>query len=124
MQPSSSTDWVAVAARTEQGRLCTITVEPDPLGAHLLRYDGNESVVAVLGAEVIEGLVIALSVTGRTVMPARCPAGGACTLLAIGQRDRVRLYFHAAAGFCAVLDRAAADRLRTTLEQLRDSWHR
>lgn len=119
MQPTSNTERVAVASRTEQGRLCTVGVEPDPLGVHLLRYDGRESAVAVLGAEVIEGLVIALSVTGRTVVPARCPAGGACTLLAIGQRDRVRLYFHAAAAFCAVLDRAAAERLRTSLEQLR-----
>ncbi|MQA15199.1 MAG: hypothetical protein GEV09_13825 [Pseudonocardiaceae bacterium] len=84
----------------------------------MLRYDGSESVVARLSPEVVELLPIALSVTGRTVVSARCPRGGACTLLLIGQPDRIRLYFHAASMFCAVLDRAAVDRLRAAVESL------
>lgn len=120
MRADVSSERVAVAARSEQGQLCMVTVVRDPLGAHLLQYDGSESAVAILSPEVIEGLRVALSTTGRTVVPARRPGGGACTLLALGQRDRVRLYFHAASAFCAVLGRADADRLCVAVEEVAD----
>lgn len=55
------TDRTAVAAKTESGRLCTVTVQRDPLGQHLLRYEGGESAVAELTPEVIELLTVALS---------------------------------------------------------------
>ncbi len=119
MHASSAIDRVAVAARTGQGRLCTVTVERGRLGGHVLRYDGSEDVVAELSPEVIELLPIALSVVGRTTIWARLPGGDACTLLVVGQLDGARLYFHAAAGLCAVFDRAGADRLRGAVEQLR-----
>ena len=44
---------------------------------------------------------------------------GLLTLLVVGQLDGARLYFHAAAGLCAVFDRAGADRLRGAVEQIR-----
>jgi hypothetical protein len=87
----------------------------------LLRYDGSESAVAELTPEVIERLFVALSVRGRTAIPARCPGGGPCTLLTIGHRGGTRLYFHAATAFGAVLDRDAVDRLRAGVERLREA---
>lgn len=118
MGASSGLGPVVIAARTERGRLCSVVVERGGLGGHVLRYGGSESAVATLSPDVVELLPIALSITGRTVVSARCPGGGACTLLVIAERNCARLYFHAAAMFCAVLDRAAADRLRAALDAL------
>lgn len=118
MQTAAGTDRTAVAARTESGRLCQVTVERNLLGDHVLRYDGSETAAAVLSPEVVELLTTALSVLGRSVITARCPSGAACTLLLIAQSQRVGLYFHAATTFCAALDRAAANRLRDALERL------
>lgn len=109
---------VVVAGRTEPGHLCTVSVERGRLGDHLLRYNGSESVVAALRPDVVELLLVAFSVTGRTAVHARCPGGGACTLLLIAQPDRIRLYFHAAVSFGVVLDRGAADRLYVALDGL------
>ncbi len=119
MGSPTRTGRTAVAARTESGRLCTVTVERDPLGTHLLRYDGSETVVAVLTPEVVELLTVALSLRGRSPVQARCPAGGACTLLVIAQRHgRTSLYFHAATATGAVLDTEATKKLRAALESL------
>lgn len=115
-----STVRVAVTGRNEQGRLCTVVVERVGSSAGLLRYDGGESAVAELTPEVIERLFVALSARGRTAIPARCPGGGACTLLTIGQRDGTRVYFHAATAFGAVLGHDAVDRLRAGVERLRE----
>ncbi|HEY6424070.1 MAG TPA: hypothetical protein VIY28_12650 [Pseudonocardiaceae bacterium] len=110
-------DRTAVAARTELGQLCTVTVQRDPLGDHLLRYEGSESAAAELTPEVIELLTVALSVRGRSPIPARSPHGGACTLLVIGHQDgRASLYFHACTATSAALDTAARDKLRAALE--------
>lgn len=111
---------VVVAARTERGRLCSVAVERGGLGGHVLRYDGSERAAAALSPDVVTLLPIALSLTGRTAVSARCPSGGACTLLVIGEAGRARLYFHAAPMFCAVLDRAAVDRLCAALDALAD----
>jgi hypothetical protein len=119
MGTSSGLGPVVVAALSEHGRLCAVAVERGQLGGHVLRYDGSESAVAALSPDVVELLPIALSVTGRTAVSARCPSGGACTLLVITEQNRARLYFHAAATFCAVLDRGAADRLRAALDALK-----
>ncbi len=88
MGSPTRTERTAVAARTESGRLCTVTVQRDPLGRHLLRYDGSETAVAELTPEVVELLTVALSLHGRSAVPARCPAGGACTLLVIGHQTQ------------------------------------
>lgn len=118
MGSQTRTGRTAVAARTESGRLCTVTVERDPLGTHLLRYDGSETVVSVLTPEVVELLTIALSLRGRSPVPARCPAGGACTLLVIARHGRTRLYFHAATATGAVLDAAGTEKLQAALKPL------
>lgn len=110
---------VAVVGRNEQGGFCTLAVERVGSNFGLLRYDGSGSAVAELTSEVIERLFVALSVRGRTAIPARCPGGGACTLLIIGQRGGTRVYLHAAIAFGAVLDRDTVDQLRAGLEQLR-----
>lgn len=72
MGAPTRTDRSAVAARTETGRLCTVTVQPDPLGRHELHYEGSESTAALLTPEVVELLTVALSVRGRSAIPARC----------------------------------------------------
>jgi len=41
-------DRTAVAARTESGQLCTVTVQRDPVGLDLLRYAGSETTAADL----------------------------------------------------------------------------
>lgn len=112
-------DRTAVAARTESGQLCTVTVQRDPLGLDLLRYEGSETTAAELTPEVVELLTVALSVRGRSAISAQSPQGGACTLLVIGHQDgRTRLYFHACTATSAVLDTTARDRLRAALESL------
>lgn len=80
-------DRTAVAARTESGQLCTVTVQRDPLGLDLLRYEGSETTAAELTPEVVELLTVALSVRGRSAISAQSPQGGACTLLVIGHQD-------------------------------------
>lgn len=119
MGSPTRTDRTAVAAKTESGRLCTVTVQWDPVSRHLLRYEGTETAVAELTPEVIELLMVALSVHGRSVVMARCPGGGACTLLVIGHQDgRSTLYFHASNATAAVLDAAGKEKLRAALESL------
>ena len=121
MGSPAMTDRTVVAVRNESGRLCTVTVQPDPLGQHVLRYEGNDSSAALLTPEVVELLTVALSVRGRSAIPARCPGGGACTLLVIGHENRrTSLYFHASTATSAVLDVADTEKLRTALESLRD----
>jgi len=80
-------DRTAVAARTESGQLCTVTVQRDPLGLNLLRYEGSETTAAELTPEVIELLTVALSVSGRSAIPAQTPHGSACTMVVIGHLD-------------------------------------
>ncbi len=112
-------DRTAVAARTESGQLCTVTVQRDPLGQHLLRYEGSETTTAELTPEVIELLIVALSVRGRSAIPARSPHGGACTLVVIGHQDgRARLYFHGCTATSAVLDPTAREKLLVAVESL------
>ncbi|MGH3903493.1 MAG: hypothetical protein ACRDTE_04790 [Pseudonocardiaceae bacterium] len=119
MESPASADRMAVAGKNDSGRLCTVTVQRDPLGKHVLRYEGGETVVAALTPEVVELLAVALSLRGRSAVPARCAVGGACTLLVIGHRDgRTTLYFHAAPATSVVLDAAAAKKLRAALESL------
>ncbi|MGH3985153.1 MAG: hypothetical protein ACRDST_21300 [Pseudonocardiaceae bacterium] len=102
---------MAVAARTEAGQLCTVTVQRDPFGQDLLRYEGSETTVTELTPEVIELLGIALSVRGRSAIPARTPHGGACNLVVIGQQDgRIRLYFHACTATSAATTAQARSR--------------
>lgn len=114
------TDRVAVAAKTESGRLCTVTVQRDPLGKHLLHYDGSETATVELTPEIVELLTVALSLRGRSAIPARCPVGGACTLVVIGyEQGGTRLYFHACTATGAVLQPADAEKLREALELLR-----
>lgn len=118
----TGTERTAVAAQTESGRLCTVTVQPDPLGKHVLRYEGSESAAALLTPEVVERLTVALSVRGRSAIPARCPSGGACTLVVIGHaNDRASLYFHASIATSAVLDAKGTEKLRAALESLSDT---
>ncbi|HEY3894073.1 MAG TPA: hypothetical protein VGL88_01760 [Pseudonocardiaceae bacterium] len=119
MRLPAGTDRTAVAAKTESGRLCTVTVQRDPLGEHLLRYEGGETAVAELTPEVVELLVVALSLRGRSAIPARSPRGGACTLLVIGHADsRTSLYFHACTETGAQLDSSGKAALRAALEAL------
>lgn len=119
MASAAKTDHTAVAAKAESGGLCTVTVQRDPLGKHLLRYDGAEPVVAVLTPEVVESLRVALALRGRSAVTARCSVGGACTLLVMGHRDgRATLYFHAVPATSAVLDPAGVQRLQAALESL------
>ena len=119
MDSPAKANRTAVAARAESGRLCTVTVQRDPLGKHTLRYEGGETVVAALTPEVVELLTVALSLRGRSTVPARCAVGGACTLLLMGHRDgRTTLYFHAAPATSAVLDAASTKKLRAALEAL------
>lgn len=73
-----------------------MTVQRDLLGQELLRYEGSEIAIAELTPEVTELLAVALSVHGRSAIPARSPQGGACTLLVIGNQDgRTCVCFHA-----------------------------
>jgi len=119
MDSPASAGGTAVAGRTDSGRLCTVTVQPDPLGKHLLRYEGTETVTAILTPEVIELLTVALSLRGRSTVPARSAVGGACTLLVMGNRDgRTTLYFHAAPATSASLEATGAKKLRAALESL------
>lgn len=119
MGSSPGTGSRAVAARTESGRLCTVTVQPHPLGKHVLRYEGSESAAAALTPEVVELLTVALSVRGRSAIPAQCPAGGACTLVVIGHENgRTSLYFHASTATSAVLDAKGTEKLRSALDSL------
>ena len=119
MRLPTGTDRTAVAAKTESGRLCTVTVQRDPLGEHLLRYEGGETAVAELTPEVVELLVVALSLRGRSAIPARSPHGGACAMVVIGHQDgRTSLYFHACTATGAVLDSSGKDKLRAALEAL------
>ena len=119
MDSPASAGRMAVAGRTDSGRLCTVTVQRDPVGKHLLRYEGAETVVAILTPEVIELLTVGLSLRGRSTIPARSAAGGACTLLVMGHRDgRTTLYFHAAPATSVVLEATGAKKLRTALESL------
>lgn len=119
MGSPAKTDRMTVTAKTEAGRLCTVTVQRDRLGKHLLRYEGGETVVAVLTTEVIEALVVALSLRGRSPVLARRVAGGACTVLVIGYQDgRTILYFHATPVTSAVLNTAGVKKLRAALESL------
>ena len=119
MDTATCLDRTAVAARDHHSRLCTVTVERHRQAAHRLHYDGGEHTTALLTAEVIELLTIALAATGRTTIPARHPTAGACTLLVLAHGNEVRLFFHAAASTCAVLDRDATARLRDALDVLR-----
>lgn len=124
MRLPTGTDRMAVAAKTESGRLCTVTVQRDPLGEHLLRYEGGETAVAELSPEVIELLVVALSLRGRSAIAARSPHGGACTLVVIGHQDgRTSLYFHACTATGAVLETTATGKLRAALESLTRRGH-
>lgn len=119
MGSPTRTDRTAVAGRTESGTLCTVTVQPDPLGKPVLRYEGSESTAALLTPEVIELLMVALSVRGRSAIPARCPGGGACTLVVIGHHDgRASVYFHASTRTSAILDAKGTEKLRAALEAL------
>ncbi|MGH3903770.1 MAG: hypothetical protein ACRDTE_06220 [Pseudonocardiaceae bacterium] len=96
-----------------------MTVQPDPLGSHVLRYEGSESSAALLTPEVVELLVVALSVRGRSAIRARCPGGGACTLLVIGHENgRSSVYFHASTATSAVLDAKDVEKLRAALASL------
>jgi hypothetical protein len=91
----------------------------DEYRPHGGRGEGSETTAAELTPEVIELLTVALSVRGRSAIPARCRLGGACTLLVIGHQDgRTRLYFHASTATSAVLNTAARDKLRAALESL------
>ncbi len=119
MDTATSIERTAVAARDHQSRPCTVTVERHRQAAHRLHYDGGEHTTALLTAEVIELLTIALAATGRTTILAEHPTAGACTLLVIARGDEVRLFFHAATSTSAVLDRDAAARLRDALDVLR-----
>ncbi|HEU0087416.1 MAG TPA: hypothetical protein VFQ77_07175 [Pseudonocardiaceae bacterium] len=124
MGSPTRTSRTAVAARTESDRLCTVTVAPDPLGKHALRYEGSENTAALLTPEVVELLVVALSVRGRSTIPARCPSGGACTLVVIGHENgRTSLYFHGSTATSAVLDAKGTAKLRTALESLSGTGH-
>lgn len=119
MDSAATTDHTSLAARTEAGGSCTVTVQREPLGRHLLRYEGTESVVAVLTPEVIEPLTAALSLRARSAVTSRCLTGGACTLLVMGRRDGGAIvYFHAVPATSAVLDAAAVRTLRAALESL------
>lgn len=119
MASAAKTDHTAVVATAESGASCTVTVQREPLGTHLLRYEGTESVVAVLTPEVIESLSVALSLRARSAVTTRCAVGGACTLLVMGRRDGgSTLYFHAVPATSAVLDAAAVTTLRAALESL------
>lgn len=118
MGSPSKTDHMAVTAKAESGQSCTVTVQWDPLGRHLLHYKGSETVVAELTPEVIEPLTSALSRRGRSVVVARSPGGGACTLLVIGQQGRTTLYFHASTATSAVLDAKGTEKLRAALASL------
>lgn len=119
MRQPIGTDRTAVAAKTESGGLCTVSVQRDPLGEHLLRYEGGETAVAELTPEVVELLVVALSPRGRSAIPARRPHGGACTLVVIGHQDgRTSLYFHACTATGAVLDSTGTAKLRAAVESL------
>ncbi|MDQ3151401.1 MAG: hypothetical protein M3R63_06695 [Actinomycetota bacterium] len=119
MDTATSIERTAVAARDHHGRPCTVTVERHRQAAHRLHYDGGEHTTALLTAEVVELLTIALAATGRTTIVARHPTAGACTLLVIARGDEVRLFFHAAASTSAVLDWDATARLRDALDVLR-----
>lgn len=119
MGSPSRTDQMAVTAKAESGQWCTVTVQWDPLGEHLLHYEGSETAVAELTPEVIEPLTSALSRRGRSVVMARSPGGGACTLLVIGhQQGRATLYFHACTATSAVLDAKGTEKLRAALASL------
>lgn len=119
MGASIRTDRISVAAQTESGRLCTVTVQPDLLGKNVLRYEGSENTAAMLTPEVIELLTVALSVRGRSAIPARCPSAGACTLLVFGyENGRTSLYFHASTATSAVFDAKGTQKLRAALESL------
>lgn len=90
-----------------------------PIWQHLLRYEGSETTAGELTPEVIELLIVALSVRGRSAIPARSPHGGACTLVVIGHQDgRGSLYFHGCTATSAVLDPPARDKLLVALEAL------
>lgn len=120
MGSPSGTDDTAVTAEAESGRSCTVIVQRDPLGKHLLRYEGSESAAALLTSDVIEQLTVALSRRGRSVVMASSPIGGACTLLVIGhQQGGATLYFHASSATSAVLDAGRTERLRAALQSLR-----
>lgn len=113
------TDPSTILAKAESGQSCTVTVQRDPLGKHLLYYKGRESAAALLTPEVIELLTAALSRRGRSVVVTSMPAGSACTLLVIGhQPTRVTLYFHASSATSAVLDSAGTEKLRAALDSL------
>jgi hypothetical protein len=115
----AKTGGTVVAARAESGGLCTVTVQRDPRGRHLLRYEGSETVVAALTPEVVELLAVALSLRGRSPVQARSMAGGACTVLVVGHRDgRSSLYFHATTATSALLDTAGTKKLQAALEAL------
>lgn len=117
MGSSIRTGHTAVAGRTHSGKLCTVTVQVHPLGKHVLRYEGGEDTAALLTPEVVALLMVALSVHGRSAIPAQCTAGGACTLLVIGHEDgRTSLYFHASTATSAVLDAKGTEKLRAALE--------
>ena len=69
MDTATSVERTAVAARDHHGRPCTVTVERHRQAAHRLHYDGGEHTTALLTAEVIELLTIALAAaTGRTTI--------------------------------------------------------
>lgn len=117
--PTRTDRVVVVAATTESGRLCTVTVQRDPLDKHLLRYEGSETAIAELTPEVVGLLTVALSLRGRSAIPARSPVGGACTLLVIGhEQGGTSLYFHACTTTGAVLDTTARDKLLVALDSL------
>ena len=79
MDTATSVERTAVAARDHHGRPCTVTVERHRQAAHRLHYDGGEHTTALLTAEVIELLTIALAAaTGRT------------TILAVGRGGQLR----------------------------------
>lgn len=96
-----------------------MTVQSDPVGQHVLRYEGAENSAALLTPEAAELLRVALSVRGRSAIPARCPGGGACTLLVFGHDNgRNSLYFHASTATSALLEVKDTERLRDALDSL------
>jgi len=114
-----STDPTPITAEAESGQLCTLTVQRDPRGQHLLYYEGSESAAAILTPEIAELLTAVLSRRDRSVVMTRMPGGGACTLLVIGhQPARATLYFHASTVTSAVLDAAGIEKLRAALGSL------
>lgn len=65
MAVPTRTDRTAVAARAESGQLRTVTVQRDPLGQHLLCYEGSETTAAETHARGHRAARAVLEITDR-----------------------------------------------------------